>query len=232
MNRSKMITGLLPMKGHSERVPNKNICLLSNKPLFFHILQSLLASHYIKKVIINTDSEQISKLATNEFGQSVEISWRPEELRGDFVPMNKIIEYDLRDAGPDQHFLQTHSTNPFLKTTTIDKAIEYYFEKLASGEADSIFSVTEIHSRLYDNNLQPLNHDPRELIRTQDLKPVYEENSNFYLFSKGSFLKTKARIGQKPGVFTTEPLERIDIDTPQDWKLAEYLADSFKKKGC
>ena len=220
------------MKGHSDRVPNKNIRKLGNKPLFFHVLQSLLASNCIKKVIINTDSEQISKLATDEFGQSVEISWRPEELRGDFIPMNKIIEYDLRDAGFEQHFIQTHSTNPFLKTTTIDRAIEYYFKKLASGEADSIFSVTEIHSRLYNSNLQPLNHDPLELIRTQDLKPVYEENSNFYLFSKRSFLKTKARIGQKPGVFTTEPFESIDIDTPEDWELAAYLVDFFKKKGC
>ena len=227
-----MVIALVPMKGHSERVPNKNICLLSNKPLFFHILQSLLASHYIKKVIINTDSEQISELATDEFGQSVEIACRPEELRGDFISMNKIIEYDLRDAELGQLFLQTHSTNPFLKATTIDKAIEYYFEKLASGEADSIFSVTEIRSRLYNSDLQPLNHDPHELIRTQDLKPVYEENSNFYLFSKESFLKTKARIGQKPGVFTTEPLESIDIDTPEDWELAAYLVDFFKKKGC
>jgi len=227
-----MVIGLLPMKGHSERIPNKNIRLLGNKPLFFYVLQSLLASKYIKQVIINTDSERIAKLATSEFGQSIEISWRPEELRGDFVPMNKIIEYDLRDAGPDQHFLQTHSTNPFLKTTTIDKVIEYYFEKIASGEADSIFSVTEIHSRLYDSNLQPLNHDPHKLIRTQDLKPVYEENSNFYLFSQKSFLKTKARIGQKPGVFVTEPLESIDIDTTEDWELAAYLVDFFKKKGC
>ena len=224
------MVALVPMKKHSERVLNKNIKLLGNRPLFFHILQSLLASHYIKKVIINTDSERIAELAIGEFGKSVEIFWRPEELRGDFISMNKIIEYDLRDAELGQLFLQTHSTNPFLKTTTIDKAIEYYFEKLASGEADSIFSVTEIRSRLYNSDLQPLNHDLHELIRTQDLKPVYEENSNFYLFSKESFLKTKARIGQKPGGFTTEPLESIDIDTPEDWELAAYLVDFLKNK--
>jgi len=82
-------------------------------------------AHKEYKVIINTDTEQIAKLATAEFGQSVEMSWRLEELRDDFISMSKIIEHDLGDAGLDQHFPQTHGTNPFLKTTTIDNAIEY-----------------------------------------------------------------------------------------------------------
>jgi N-acylneuraminate cytidylyltransferase len=211
-----MIIALVPMKGHSERVPDKNIRLLAGKPLFFFIIENLLKTSKISNVIINTDSERIAELATNEFGQSVEISWRPEELSGDFIPMNKIIEYELKDAGTDQHFLQTHSTNPFLKTTAINKAIEHYYEKITSGESNSIFSVTEIHSRLYNSNLQPLNHNTHELIRTQDLEPIYKENSNFYLFSKESFLKTKRRIGRKPGVFVMDSLEGFDIDTPQD----------------
>jgi N-acylneuraminate cytidylyltransferase len=210
-----MIIALVPMKGHSERVPDKNIRLLAGKPLFFFIIENLLKTSKISNVIINTDSERIAELATNEFGQSVEISWRPEELSGDFIPMNKIIEYELKDAGTDQHFLQTHSTNPFLKTTAINKAIEHYYEKITSGESNSIFSVTEIHSRLYNSNLQPLNHNTHELIRTQDLEPIYKENSNFYLFSKESFLKTKRRIGRKPGVFVMDSLEGFDIDTPQ-----------------
>ena len=225
----KSITGLLPMKEHSERVPNKNVRLLGNRPLFFHILQSLLKSPYINKVIINTDSEKIAEIASKEFGASVEISWRPEALRGDFVSMNKIIEFELKHAEFHEHFLQTHSTNPFVKSTTIDKAIEYYFSKLEADEVDSIFSVREIHSRLYDNNLKPINHNPHELIRTQDLKPIYEENSNFYLFSKSSFMRTKSRIGNKPGIFVTDPLEGIDIDTPQDWELATYLVDFLKR---
>jgi N-acylneuraminate cytidylyltransferase len=204
---------------------------LDNKPLFFHILQSLLSSSYVEKVIINTDSEEIARLAVDEFGKSVLISWRPEELRGDFISMNKIIEYELLLAKADHHYIQTHSTNPFLKTTTIDNAIACYFEKLKDSQIDSMFSVKEIRSRLYDNQIQPLNHNPQDLIRTQDLNPIYEENSNFYLFSRSSFLKTHARIGKRAGIFLIDPWESIDIDTSKDWKMAEYLAGFFKEEG-
>ena len=83
---------LLPMKGHSERIPNKNIRKLVDKPLFYHVLETLTKCDKIEVVIINTDSEQIADLATSEFKEHVQISWRPESLLGDMVSMNKIFK--------------------------------------------------------------------------------------------------------------------------------------------
>lgn len=218
-----MFTALLPMKGHSERVPSKNIRHLGGKPLFFHIARTLLSVTDIERLVINTDSQEIADLAVKEYGDDVTISWRPVEIQGDMVSMNRIIEYDLGHYPLETHFIQTHSTNPFLKAKTIEAALCKYREQVASGAVDSLFSVTEIRARLYRSDLTPINHNPRELLRTQDLDPVYEENSNFYLFSGSSFMLNRTRIGAKPGIFAVNDIESLDIDTPDDWELASHL---------
>jgi N-acylneuraminate cytidylyltransferase len=215
------LKALLPMKGTSERVPNKNMKDFNGTPLYHAIMKSLLASKYIDKVVINTDSEVIAKDAKENFGESVIIIDRPLEIQGGDVSMNIIINYDL-DKLEGEHFLQTHSTNPLLKTETIDKAIETYFENL--DKYDSLFGVTKVQTRFYDKNAKPVNHNPEELLRTQDLEPLYEENSNFYIFSKDSFKNVgNRRIGLKPKIFELNKLEAVDIDEPEDFTLAEIL---------
>lgn len=208
------------MKSHSERVPNKNMKNFNGSPLYHVIIKTLQKSAYIKKIVINTDSESLAEDAKKNFDR-IHIINRPERIRGDFVSMNTIIAYDLSQL-EGEHFLQTHSTNPLLQTETIDDAIEAYFHNL--GTYDSLFSVTRQQTRLYWENGRPINHDPKELVRTQDLPPVYEENSNFYIFSKESFADAgQSRIGLKPQMFEINKLEAVDIDDPEDWEIAEIL---------
>ncbi|TDT68507.1 CMP-N-acetylneuraminic acid synthetase [Allofrancisella inopinata] len=222
----KKIKALLPMKGTSERVPNKNMRLFDGAPLYHAVMNSLLSCKYIDKVVINTDSDVIAKDAKDNFGDRVIIVDRPVAIQGGDVSMNIIIGYDLNIL-EGEHFLQTHSTNPLLKSETIDKAIESYFEGLS--EYDSVFGVTKVQTRFYDKDANPINHNPQELLRTQDLEPMYEENSNFYIFSKYSFKNAgKKRIGIKPQIFEVNKLESLDIDEPEDFVLAELL---YKNKG-
>jgi CMP-N-acetylneuraminic acid synthetase len=139
--------------------------------------------------------------------------------------MNDIIAYDIARSDSD-HFLQTHSTNPLLTQITLEKAIDSYFNFLL--QFDSLFSVTKIQSRLFWETGAPVNHNPNELLRTQDLPPLYEENSNLYIFSKKSFTDAgKARIGLKPQMFEINKLEAVDIDEQEDWDIAELL---YKKR--
>ncbi len=215
------LNALLPMKGNSERVKNKNMRDFNGAPLYHAIVKSLLNSKYIKNVVINTDSEIIAKDAKETFGDKIIIIDRPVEIQGDFVSMNNIIAYDLNKLD-GEYFLQTHSTNPLLKSETIDKAIEKYFDGLENF--DSVFGVTKVQTRFYDKNAKPINHNPEELLRTQDLEPMYEENSNFYIFSKESFKNVgEKRIGLKPQIFEVNKLEAVDIDEPEDFILAELL---------
>ena len=223
----KKIIALLPMKGHSERVPNKNMKLFNGKPLYHAIMQALMNSKYIDKVVINTDSETIKKNVNENFRNKVIIVDRPQKLKGDFVSMNEIIAYDLSKID-GEYFLQTHSTNPLVRTQTIDRAIETFFEN--KEKYDSLFSVTRLQTRLYWQDGKPINHDPKELIRTQDLPIIYEENSNFYIFSKDSFKKAgNKRIGLRPYLFEVNKLEAIDIDEPEDFILAELLYKNMEK---
>ena len=217
------LTALLPMKGTSERVPNKNMKDFDGEPLYHAIMKSLLASQYIDQVVINTDSELIANDAKENFGDRVVIIDRPEGIQGGDVSMNVIIDYDLHQL-EGEHFLQTHSTNPLLRAETIDNAIESYFECVKQGSGDSVFGVTKVQTRFYDKDAKPVNHNPQELLRTQDLEPLYEENSNFYIFSKDSFKNAgNKRIGIKPKIIEVNKLEAVDIDEPEDFKLAELL---------
>lgn len=217
------VVALLPMKGNSERVPNKNLKQFCGEPLYHKVLRSLLDSKYISKVIINTDSAQIKHDAIKHFENGVIIHDRPLDIQGDFVSMNKIIANDIERYSADV-YVQTHSTNPMLQTESIDKAIELFINKATNEEFDSIFSVTKIQTRLYDKNVKAYNHDPKNLIRTQDLEPLYEENSNFYIFSKDSFNASYGkRIGIKPKMYEIDKIEAVDIDSPQDFTIAESL---------
>lgn len=220
------ITVLLPMKEHSERVPKKNLRSFGGKPLFHAVMQTLLESAYIEKIIINTDSQEIKQSALQHF-EKTEIIDRPAEIQGDFISMNDIIRYDLSRL-EGEHFLQTHSTNPLLTLNSIDRSIESYFENL--DQFDSVFSVTRWQTRLYWEDGRAINHDPGELMRTQDLPPVFEENSNFYIFSKSSFHTAGSkRIGTKPFMYVLDKLESTDIDVEEDFLIAEFIYNNRRE---
>ncbi len=211
------ITALVPMKGHSERVSNKNIRPIAGKPCFHWILESLSKSNYIKEIVINTDSEEIAQNAKENF--NVTILKRPDFLLGDMVSIQPLIEYDLSQT-TGEYYLQTHSTNPLVTTETINRAIKTFFSQ---KEHDALFTVTPLKTRLYWPDGTGVNHDPQHLIRTQDLEPVLEENSCLYIFSKETNKKTKNRLGSNPLMFPMDPFEAVDIDDIEDFYWAEHL---------
>ncbi len=217
------IVALVPMKGHSQRVAGKNYRNFNGKPLFFWIIETLLQCPSINSVYIDTDSSVIKEKALYRFGDSIRIIDRPQHLLGDRVPMNDILLYDVSEVDADYYF-QTHSTNPLLKKETIERAIELF---LSSNKYDSLFSVTRIQSRLWDGNLRPVNHNPDRLEQTQDLPPIFEENSNIYIFTKDVISRRKNRIGNNPLMFEIPKCEAVDIDDEDDFCIAESLAKYY-----
>ena len=219
MANSTRTVALLPMKANSERVKGKNFREFCGKPLFRWVLDTLLAVEEIDEVVINTDARAI--LAENGLGESerVRIRERPAEICGDHVSMNLVIEDDVRNVEADV-YLMTHVTNPLLGAETIRRALTAFAEARNRGRADSLFTVDKIQTRFYREDGSPVNHDPNNLVRTQDLEPWYEENSNLYIFTRASFDRTGARIGTQPIMFESPKMESIDIDTPEDWDLA------------
>jgi CMP-N-acetylneuraminic acid synthetase len=207
------------MRHHSQRVPGKNYRPLAGKPLFHHILETLLAVPAIDRVVVDTDSVPVMEGLRQHFPQ-VTIIDRPEKLRADAVPMNDILLHDTNQVQAD-FYLQTHSTNPLLRPETVSRAIETFLA--AFPEKDSLFSVTRWQTRLYDQHGAAINHDPAVLIQTQDLPPVYEENSCLYLFTRQNLLKRHHRIGERPILFEIDPAEAWDIDEELDFEITEFL---------
>lgn len=211
------------MKANSQRVKGKNFRDLQGKPLFRWILDALLAIPEIDEVVINTDAREILAGHGLTDGGRVRIRDRRPELCGDTVSMNLILADDVA-AVPADTYLMTHTTNPMLSAATIGAALAAYRAGVAAGTADSLFTVNRIQTRFYRADGSAVNHDPANLIQTQDLEPWFEENSNLYIFSAASFAAADARIGRKPILFEMSRLEAIDIDTPEDWALAEAVA--------
>lgn len=217
------IVALLPMKANSERVKGKNFRDFCGKPLFRWILDTLLSVDEIDSVVINTDARHI--LAANGLidADRVMIRDRKPEICGDLVSMNKVLADDVANVEADL-YLMTHTTNPFLSPETIRGAIATYRQAVEQGSADSLFTVDKIQTRFYRANGAPINHDPDNLVRTQDLEPWFEENSNLYIFSHDSFASTGARIGKKPMLYEGPRIESIDIDDQADWEFALITA--------
>jgi CMP-N-acetylneuraminic acid synthetase len=218
---AERIVALLPMKAHSERVRGKNFRTFNGKPRFRWVLDSLLGIEVIDRVVINTDARAI--LAENGLVDSdrVLIRDRLPEICGDFVSMNRILADDLTYV-PADIYLMTHTTNPLLSGATMRAALKRFVA--GRNEFDSLFTVNKFQTRFYRADGSPVNHDPNNLVRTQDLDPWYEENSNLYIFTRESFLKTNARIGEKPILFETPRMESFDIDTPVDWTICEIVS--------
>jgi CMP-N-acetylneuraminic acid synthetase len=214
---SAVFTALVPMKHESERVPGKNLRALCGRPLFHWILETLKASRFVREILVNTDSAEIARDAADNFG--ARILPRPDHLLGHMVGIKPLIEYDMSQA-EGEYFLQTHSTNPLLRTETVDRAVEAF---LADGDHDSLFTVTPVQSRFYWADGKPVNHDPENLVRTQDLAPVYEENSCLYLFTRSGFLENQHRIGKRPILFPIPAEEAVDIDEPTDFIVADAV---------
>ena len=224
------VVALLPMKANSERVKGKNFRDFCGKPLFRWILDTLLEVVEIDQVVINTDARHI--LAENGLadGGRVLVRDRKPEIFGDFVSMNKVLADDVAAVEADV-YLMTHTTNPLLGADTVRGALRAFREARAEGRADSLFTVDKIQTRFYRADGSAVNHDPDNLVRTQDLEPWFEENSNLYLFTRDSFAKTDARIGKRPVLYESPRFESIDIDDQQDWEFAVLAARHLLENG-
>ena len=213
------LIALVPMRHHSQRVPGKNYRPLVGRPLFHHIIETLMAVLEINEVVVDTDSEPVMDGLRKNF-PNVKIIDRPQHLRADDIPMNDILIHDT-DLVPADFYLQTHSTNPLLKPETVSRAINIFLADYPSH--DSLFSVTRLQTRLYDQNGHAINHDPKELIRTQDLPPVYEENSCIYIFNRENLIAKQHRISDRPLMFEIPADEAWDIDEELDFEICQFL---------
>ena len=205
------------MRYSSERVPGKNHRNLAGRPLYSYILDTLNEVEEIDLIVVDTDSPVVRDGIQSQYPQ-IKLIDRPEHLTTGTTPMNEVLLHDVREVDSDV-YLQTHSTNPLLRPQTIRAALKEFRDNFPKN--DSLFGVTRLQTRLWDREGRPMNHDPEILVRTQDLEPVYEENSCLYIFKRDTFLRRENRIGETPKMFEIPDDESLDIDTEQDFQIVE-----------
>jgi CMP-N-acetylneuraminic acid synthetase len=221
-NTMPRIVALLPMKANSERVKGKNFREFNGKPLFRWILDTLLAVQEIDEIVINTDAREVLASHGLKDTDRIRIRDRRPEICGDMVSMNLVLADDLENV-PADVYLMTHTTNPLLSAQTIRDSLHRFQQGLEQGSHDSLFTVNKFQTRFYRADSSAINHDPDVLLRTQDLEPWFEENSNLYLFTSSSFAATGARIGKKPLLQEMPRSESMDIDDVEGWQIAEAV---------
>ena len=219
------IFALIPIKYNSQRVPGKNFRLMNGKPLFYYIINTLQKCKYINKIIINIDDER-TKFAIKKYFKNIIFYNRPKHLLGGDVATNKLFADMIKSMNLNaDYYFQTHTTNPLLKLGTINNAIKEFLND--NDKYDSLYSVKQHQTRLYDKNSKAVNHNPKELLPTQDLEPLFEENSCIYLFSRESLLNCNHRIGNNPLMFKMDDIESQDIDIETDFGITEIIMKSL-----
>jgi CMP-N-acetylneuraminic acid synthetase len=215
------------MRHDSVRVPQKNFRAFAGRPLYHYVIETLLGCRSVTDVVVDTDSAVIRDGLARDFPR-VQVLERPAQLRADTTPMNDVLLNIVRQVEAD-FYLQTHSTNPLLEAATVERAIAMLAG--AYPAHDSLFSVTRLHARLWDELVRPINHNPAILLRTQDLPPVYEENSCLFLFTAEGLQAHRNRIGSRPMLLEMDPREAWDIDELSDFELGEMLYRQRASRG-
>lgn len=214
------------MRHSSERVPGKNYRDFAGKPLYHRVVDSLLACEAITQVVIDTDSPAIIEDAATAYPQVLVLE-RPEHLRAGEIPMNDVLLNTIRQIESD-FYLQTHSTNPLLSANSVQQGVELLLKNYPIY--DSLFTVTRLQTRLWDQLGRAVNHNPNILLRTQDLPPIYEENSCMYIFTKAILERKHNRIGDRPYMLEIPAEEAQDIDVELDFQIAEFLFKEREKR--
>lgn len=209
------IEAIMPIKLVNERCPGKNTRLLGGKPLLQYELNSLKETGLVSNINVFCSDEAIVPFLP----EGVRFVKRPTYLDLPTSNFTQIFDAFMLEHDADI-YVYAHATAPYITVDTMKQCIE----AVKSGKYDSAFCAIKLQDYLWQDG-KPLNFDASNIPRTQDLKPIYQETSGIYVFTREVFKKYRRRIGKKPYVKEVSFKEAVDIDNPEDFDLAEALLD-------
>ena len=208
------IVSFIPIKLNNQRLPGKNLLPLNGKPLCSYIFNTVSQINEIDEKYVYCSDEAIKEYLPKE----ISFLKRDSSLDGFQVKGLEIIDRFVKDIDADIYIL-THVTQPFTKASSIRSALS----KVMSGDYDSAFSAVALQDYMWYHG-KPFNYNMKDIVRTQDLEPIYMETGAFFIFKKEVFTKYGQRIGIKPYIYTIDQFEAIDINTAEDFEFAEVAA--------
>lgn len=220
------IVSIIPARGRSKGIPDKNIKLLAGVPLISYTINASKQSQYIQRTIVSTDSEKIADIARH---YGAEIVMRPDDLALDETPTEPVIGHVLDVLSKKENYCPEHivllqPTSPLRTTEDIDNAIRKY----NSDSCDSLLSVCSSHVFIWKNEGGfgvPINYDFQKRPRRQEMHQ-YRENGAIYIFKRDLFLAKSNRLGGKISLYEMEEGRSVEIDTAFDFILAEHFLNN------
>ncbi|MCI8776117.1 MAG: acylneuraminate cytidylyltransferase family protein [Oscillospiraceae bacterium] len=205
---------VVPMKLNNRRLPQKNTKSFTNgKPLCSYILSTLLKVSGIDEVYVYCSNPDIKDFIP----EGVNYLKRSESLDQDSTKMNEVLKCFAEDV-PADIYVMTHTTAPFISSESIEKGLN----AVLSGEYDSSFAAKKLQDFIWKDG-KPFNYELNNIPRTQDLEPLFEETSGFYIYRSEVMTKLNRRIGDKPFITEVGEIESIDIDEPEDFEIADAV---------
>ena len=213
---------IIPARGGSKRLPNKNILLLNGIPLIAHsIIYAQKNATIIDAIFVSTDDKKIKEVAL-QYG--VKVIDRPIGLAGDEEPTVTALKHCLEVINDKEieNVILLQPTNPLRPENLLQEAFKVYVDK----NSESLFTVTRNHQKfgkIINNEFVPFNYEFGQ--RSQDLKPIYFENGLLYISKVSAILKDEIITKNAFPYEVNHPFAAVDIDTQEDLNYAEYLTE-------
>lgn len=213
------VVSFIPIKLNNQRLPGKNLLDLDGRPVCDYLFKTVEGIDEIDEKYVYCSDEAIKPYIP----EGLTFLKRDPYLDGYLVKGLEIIEKFVNDVDADVYVL-THVTQPFTKAESIRNALA----KVTSGEYDSAFSAVALQDYMWYQG-KPFNYNLSDIVRTQDLEPIYMETGAFFIFRKEVFTKLHRRIGEKPFIYEIDQFEAVDIDTAEDFEFAKAVAAHLAK---
>jgi len=223
MINDKEIVALIPAKDDSKRVKNKNFQTLSGKSLIGRKILQLQESKYIDRIVVGSKSEKVLNEARKYGAETI-----VEDEYDYYQSANKMIHNLVKRVQTDI-VLWAHVTNPFISTSTYDKAIEIFQQNLVKKQYDSLLSVYKVQEHFWTEDRTPLNYNPYDKQHTlaKDLPPIYAQDGGIFIQPHKQMLKNSYFFGEKPYLFEMEEQEIFDINVEKELQIAKALAEYY-----
>ena len=205
----------IPIKTNNERLPNKNtLRFCDGTPLIHFIQRTLLQIDEIDEIYMFCSDDNIREYCLD----GVDFIMRPKYLDTSSATPQDIMREFISTVESDI-YLTAHATSPFVSVAHIDECVKM----VKYAEFDSAFTAKRLNKLLWNHSAQPVNFNPAQIPRTQDLPSIYAEVSAAYVFEKEIFTKYNRRIGINPKIIEVGDIEALDIDYPEDFKVANAI---------
>lgn len=216
---------IIPARGHSKRLPNKNTKLLAGIPLLVHSINYAKEHDFIDTIYVSTDSKDIKNIALEHGAFVID---RPRELSGDLEPTVTALKHVLESIDDAiENVILLQSTNPLRPKLLLTEA----FQRYKSNTYDSLFTVSRNHQKfgtIEKGIFKPFNYSIGQ--RSQDLEPLYFENGLLYITKATHILNNQIITENAFPLIVDHPFVSIDIDTQEDFDLAEFMINKYNNE--